>query len=84
MLQNMILVIRDKWDRSEEESSNRLEEWRHWVANKRIQIEGEVIGSNLNQLKEQQRKFDEFRYETHLNSLFMFMFRLHRVSTFNV
>ena len=61
LLQNMILGIQDKWDRSEEESSERLDEWRRWVATRRMEIEAEVIGSNLIQLREQQRKCHDLR-----------------------
>ena len=61
MLQNMILGIQDKWDRSEEESGERLDEWRRWLATRRKEIEAEVIGSNLIQLREQQRKCQDLR-----------------------
>ena len=61
MLQNMILDIQDKWDRSEEESGERLDEWRRWLATRRKEIEAEVIGSNLIQLREQQRKCQDLR-----------------------
>ena len=61
LLQNMILGIQDKWDRSDEESIVRLDEWRHWVATRRKEIEAEVIGSNLIQLREQQRKCHDLR-----------------------
>ena len=60
-LQNMILGIQDKWDRSEDESSEKVEDWMLWVATKRKEIEGHVIGSSLIQLREQQRKCHDRR-----------------------
>ena len=61
MLQNMILGIQDKWDRSEEETSDRVDEWRRWVATRRMEVESEVIGSNLIQLREQLKKCHDLR-----------------------
>ena len=60
-LQNMILGIQDKMDRSEEESSEKVDQWRHWVVTKRKEIEGEVIGSNLIKLREQLKKCHDLR-----------------------
>ena len=60
-LQNMILGIQDKMDRSEEENSEKVDQWRHWVVTKRKEIEGEVIGSNLIKLREQLKKCHDLR-----------------------
>ena len=61
MLQNMMMGIQDKWDRSGDSVMARLQEKLAWAATKRAQLEAVVVGQSLTQVKRQAEEHRELR-----------------------
>ena len=60
-LQNMMMGIQDKWDRSGDSVMARLQEKLAWAATKRAQLEAVVVGQSLTQVKRQAEEHRELR-----------------------
>ena len=61
VLQNMMMGIQDKWDRSGDSVMARLQEKLAWAATKRAQLEAVVVGQSLTQVKRQAEEHRELR-----------------------